>query len=146
MTNSSSIPVFVLDDAVLLPGGVARLEVAAEVKLAEGARVVVALASEETDLGVHEIASLGAVRGVGEGAVIVQVGGRARILSMDESEPLPLATIEELELRAASGTEVEALVVEARRLAADIFELLPAMPAEALQRLTNVREPGALAD
>jgi ATP-dependent Lon protease len=146
LTNSSSIPVFVLDDAVLLPGGVARLEVATDVKLSQGARVVVALSSEETDLGVHEIASLGSVRGVVDGAVIVHVSGRARILSMDESEPLPLATIEEVPVRTASGTEVEALVLEARRLAADIFELLPAMPAEALQRLTSVRDASALAD
>src|ERR1700753_1888354 len=48
LTTHSSIPVFVLDDAVLLPGGVARLEVSGEVSLAEGTKVLVAFSSEET--------------------------------------------------------------------------------------------------
>jgi ATP-dependent Lon protease len=146
LTTQASIPVFVLDDAVLLPGGVARLEVQTEVSLAQGARVLVALSSEETDLGVHAVASIGTVRGTVEGGVIVTISGRARILAMDESEPLPFASIEELPVQTASGTEVEALMHEARRLAGEIFALLPGMPQEALQRLTSIREPGAFAD
>jgi ATP-dependent Lon protease len=146
LTTTNRIPVFVLDDAVLLPGGVARLEVAGEVSLAQGSKVLVALSSEETELGVRDVASLAQVRGTVLGGVIVQVEGRARILEMDEAEPLPLASIEELKTTAAEGPEAEALVLEARRLAAEIFELLPAMPAEILQRLTSARDPGVLAD
>ncbi|HEX4385548.1 MAG TPA: endopeptidase La [Myxococcales bacterium] len=147
MTTHSSIPVFVLDDAVLLPGGVARLEVSGEVSLAEGSKVLVAFSSDKTDLGVHETAALGTIRGTVEGGVIVAVSGRARITEMDESEPLPLATAEEIPFQAAaSGTEIEALMHETRRLAGEIFELLPGLPREALTRLTGVREPGAFAD
>jgi ATP-dependent Lon protease len=146
LTTENRIPVFVLDDAVLLPGGIARLEVSTEVSLAQGARVLVALSSEDNELGVREIAALGQVRGFSEGGIVVSAEGRARILEMDDAEPLPSARIEELPARTVSGTEIEALVHEARRLAGEILELLPALPAESLQRLSSLREPGALAD
>jgi ATP-dependent Lon protease len=146
LTTENRIPVFVLDDAVLLPGGIARLEVSSEVSLAQGARVLVALSSEDNELGVREIAALGQVRGFSEGGIVVSAEGRARILEMDEAEPLPSARIEEIPARTVTGTEVEALVHEARKLAGEILELLPALPAESLQRLTSLREPGALAD
>jgi ATP-dependent Lon protease len=146
LTIQANIPVFVLDDAVLLPGGVARLEIQNEVTLAEGANVLVALSSDETDLGVHSIASFGTVRGMVEGGVIVSVSGRARITGMDESEPLPLAQASMLPEQTASGTEIEALMHEARRLAGEIFQLIPGMPQEALHRLTSIRDPGAFAD
>jgi ATP-dependent Lon protease len=146
LTTQSSIPVFVLNDAVLLPGGVARLEVAGEVSLREGSKVLVALSSEDTDLGVHSIAAVGTVRNIVEGGVIVSVSGRARILELDETEPLPFAKAEELAEQTAAGTEIEALMYEARKLAGEIFQLLPGMPMEALQRLTSLRDPGAFAD
>ena len=72
------LPVFVLEDAVLLPGTVARLDTdssgaaqARKIARSDEKRVVVAL-SAENDLGVHPIATLAAVQGVSkDGGVIV---------------------------------------------------------------------------
>jgi ATP-dependent Lon protease len=147
------LPVFVLEDAVLLPGAVARLDTdpkgAAEArKLARSAekRVVVAL-SAEGELGVQPIAALARVEGVSrDGGVIVAAIGRVRVLGFKEAEPLPSARVEEIIVPAASGTEVEALALEARRLARDILALLPDVPAQVGQALDGIAEPGALAD
>ena len=147
------LPVFVLEDAVLLPGAVARLDTdpkgAAEArKLARSAekRVVVAL-SAESELGIQPIAALARVEGVSrDGGVIVAGIGRVRVLGFKEAEPLPSARIEEVIVPAASGTEVEALAIEARRLARDILALLPGVPAQVGQALDGIADPGALSD
>jgi Lon protease-like protein len=105
------LPVFVLEDAVLLPGAVVRLETgaagaarASELARSDEKRVVVAL-SAEGELGVHPIATLARVEGVGrDGGVIVAGLGRVRVLGMEEGEPLPTARVEEVAVPAASQT------------------------------------------
>src|SRR5438105_14628931 len=132
------LPVFVLEDAVLLPGAVARLDTdpkgAAEArKLARSAekRVVVAL-SAESELGVQPIAALARVEGVSrDGGVIVAGIGRVRVLGFKEAQPLPSARVEAVVVPATSGTEVEAWAIEARPLARDLFALLPGLPDRA---------------
>jgi len=69
-----------------------------------------------------------------------------RVLGFKEAEPLPSARIEEVIVPAASGTEVEALAIEARRLARDILALLPGVPAQVGQALDGIADPGALSD
>jgi ATP-dependent Lon protease len=148
------LPVFVLEDAVLLPGSVARLETDApgaafaRKQLAAGERhLAVALASEDDDLGVHPMAALARLETVaGDGSVIVTVIGRVRVLELDEAEPVPSGRVELVEPPAATGTEVEALAVELRRIARDIFALLPGIPEEMSRSLDHLRDPGALAD
>jgi hypothetical protein len=91
-TLEKRLPVFVLEDAVLLPGAMARLETDSKgTELARGLareddkRVVVALSTDEGDLGVQPIASLARVEGVApDGGVIVAVTGRVRLFEMDE--------------------------------------------------------------
>src|SRR3989454_1432324 len=147
------LPVFVLEDAVLLPGAVARLDtdangaaLARTVAASEEKRVVVAL-STESELGVHPIATLARVEGVSrDGGVIVAALGRVRVLEFVEGEPLPSVRAEEVPVATAQGTEVEALALEARRIARDILALLPAIPAQVAQALDAVKDPGALAD
>src|SRR5438132_13752243 len=147
------LPVFVLEDAVLLPGAVARLDtdangsaLARTVAASEEKRVVVAL-STESELGVHPIATLARVEGVSrDGGVIVTALGRVRVLEFEEGEPLPSVRAEEVPVATAQGTEVEALALEARRIARDILALLPAIPAQVAQALDAVKDPGALAD
>ncbi len=155
MTNlPDRLPVFVLDDAVLLPGAVARLSTEEDgVAFAQSLlgsserRVAVALSAEGTELGVHEVAALARVEGVSQdGGVIVSVTGRVRLLELDDGEPLPVGKAELLETPAASGTEVEALALEARKLARDILALLPGMPPAMAQSLEQIRDAGALAD
>ncbi|MCA1825402.1 MAG: endopeptidase La [Myxococcales bacterium] len=147
------LPVFVLENAVLLPGAVARLETdakgvawARKAARSDERRVAVALTSD-SDLGVNEIASLAKIETVApDDGVIVSVVGRVRIEEMDEGEPVPMARVEAIEAAKATGTEVEALALEARRLARDILALLPAVPAEVGRALEEIRDPGALAD
>jgi len=147
------LPVFVLEGAVLLPGAVARLEADAKgtawarsALKSDERRVAVAL-NADSDLGVEEIASLAQIETVApDDGVIVSVLGRVRIQEMDEGEPVPQARVEPIEIAKAAGTEVEALALEARRLARDIVALLPGVPGEVGRALADVRDPGALAD
>src|SRR5712664_604320 len=145
-TVELKLPVFVLEGAVLLPGAVARLETDANgaalvraLSRSDDKRVVVAL-STESELGVHPIAAVARVEGIGrDGGVIVAATGRVRVLEFEDGEgKVPSAR--------AEGTEVEALALEARRLARDILALLPAVPAQVGQALDAVKDPGALAD
>ena len=149
------LPVFVLDDGVLLPGAVARLETEEKgAALARGLlksderRVVVALSEGESDLGVHAVASLARVEAVSpDGGVLVTVQGRVRVLELGDEEPVPTGRVEEIALpAAATGTEVEALAHEARKLARDILDLLPGVPADLARNIARMRDPGALAD
>jgi ATP-dependent Lon protease len=154
--SNAKLPLFVLDDGVLLPGAVARLETdqegAARVKLLAGQsagqrRVVVALSTEDHDLGVHPIASLARVEAVaGDGGVIVSAIGRVRISAIGDEQPLPIATVDGIEPQKAEGAEVEALVIETRRLAHDILALLPGVPAEVGRSIDGITDAGALAD
>jgi len=152
-TLDLKLPVFVMEDAVLLPGAVARLEtdangtsLARKLSRSDEKRVVVAL-STESELGVSPIATLARVEGVGrDGGVIVSATGRVRVLEFDDSQAVPSARVEEIVLPPAQGMEVEALRLEARRLARDILALLPAIPAEVAQALDGIKDPGALAD
>ena len=152
-TLDLKLPVFVMEDAVLLPGAVARLEtdangtsLARKLSRSDEKRVVVAL-STESELGVAPIATLARVEGVGrDGGVIVSATGRVRVLEFDDSQAVPSARVEEIVLPPAQGMEVEALALEARRLARDILALLPAIPAEVAQALDGIKDPGALAD
>ena len=152
-TLDLKLPVFVLEDAVLLPGAVARLEMdangtglARKVSRSDEKRVVVAL-STESELGVASIATLARVEGVGrDGGVIVSGTGRVRVLEFDDSQTVPSVRVEEIVLPPAQGMEVEALALEARRLARGILALQPAIPAEVAQALDGIKDPGALAD
>jgi len=149
------LPVFVLDDGVLLPGAVARLEteepgaaLARKLLKSGERRVVVALSKEESELGVHSIASLARVEAVSpDGGVLVTVQGRVRVLELGEEEPLPTGRVEEVELPAAvTGTEVEALALEVRKLAKEILAMLPGVPEDLGRSIARMRDPGALAD
>src|SRR5260370_14049186 len=107
----TKLPLFILDDAVLLPGAVARLETdetgastARSLARSDERRVAVALSSEGTELGVHPIAALARVEGVAaDGGVIVSAIGRVRVLAIEESDQLPRAEVEILEPQPASG-------------------------------------------
>lgn len=148
------IPLFVLDGAVLLPGATARLDAGedgarfARGQLASGDRLVaVALSSDDDELGVRSTAALARLEQVeDDGGVVVFATGRVRITGIDEGEPLPRAAVELLQPAPAAGAEVEALALEARRLAREIFQLLPALPEGARRSLRAARDPGQLAD
>ncbi|HUJ29020.1 MAG TPA: endopeptidase La [Myxococcales bacterium] len=155
LTNAK-LPLFVLEGAVLLPGGVARLETDQEGaervralagKSAEQRRVVVALSTDDHELGVQPIATLARVEAVaGDGGVIVSAVGRVQVIEIGDEQPLPMASVELLEPARAAGAEIEALVLEARRLARDILAFLPGVPAELAQSIDAIKDPGALAD
>jgi len=140
------LPLLVLDDGVLLPGGVARLETdeaGASMLRAAGAHVAVAL---RKDAGVHEIGTLARIEQIDGSAVIVSALERVRIDEVDERKPIPQARVQKVEVREAQGTEIEALALEARRLAREIVALMPGISGDLPVRIDAVRDPGALAD
>ena len=150
---NEKLPLFVLDGSVLLPGGMARLETdAASAALVrsllggEDRRVVIALSTDESELGVHAVATLAQVEEVEGDAVVVSGASRVRILGVEELSPMPLARLEPVEEPSATGTGIEALALEARRLSRDILAFLPGVPADASRGLDRIRDPGALAD
>jgi ATP-dependent Lon protease len=146
----STLPVFILEDSVLLPGAIARLETEgpgaeqAQSLFRAGDPLVVALRKQDD---VHELATLVRIERFDSSAgLIVTALKRVRISSLEDGEPVPKARVEAVEIPPAAGTEVEALALEARRLAREIFALLPVVPAEAVERIEGVSDPGALAD
>ncbi|HEX9578803.1 MAG TPA: LON peptidase substrate-binding domain-containing protein, partial [Myxococcales bacterium] len=144
----STLPVFALEDAVLLPGAIVRLETdEARAELARslpGRHVVVALSKES---GVHEMATLARVEQVDRDSGVIVTGlQRVHLSAFEEREPVPEARVDAVEVPAGEGTEVEALALEARRLSREIFALLPAVASEVVARIDGVRDPGALAD
>ena len=103
-TVELKLPAFVLEGSVLLPGAVARLEtdpsglaLVKSLSRSEDKRVIVAL-SVESELGVHPIAALARVEGVGrDGGVIVAATGRVRVLDLEDGEgKVPMARVEEI--------------------------------------------------
>src|SRR5260370_25555591 len=86
----TKLPLFILDDAVLLPGAVARLETdetgastARSLARSDERRVAVALSTEGTELSVYPIAAPARVEGgAADGGAIVSAIRRARVPSV----------------------------------------------------------------
>ena len=150
---SDRLSLFVLEGSVLLPMGIARLETDAasademrSLLRSDDRRVMVALSTDESDLGVHAIATVAEVEHVDGSGVIVRGASRGRITVVEERAPLPVAHLAPVQESPASGAEVEALSLEARRLARDILAMIPGLPAEVGRTIDRIREPGSLAD
>jgi len=152
-TLDLKLPVFVLEDAVLLPGAVARLEtdanatgLARKLSRSEEKRVVVAL-STESELGVAPIATLARVEGVGrDGGVIVVGTGRVRVLEFDDSETVPSARVEEIVLRRRREWRLRRSPSRRGGSPATSWRCSPRFPAQVAQALDAIKDPGALAD
>ncbi len=82
----------------------------------------------------------------GNQGVVVHGLQRARVERWTAEEPYLRAEVVALDEQGKTDTRTEALVVNARTIAARVIELSPNMPNEALTVLENIDEPGPLAD
>jgi ATP-dependent Lon protease len=82
----------------------------------------------------------------GNQGVVVHGLQRARVQRWTAEEPYLRAEVTALDEQGKTDTRTEALVVNARTIAARVIELSPNMPNEALTVLENIDEPGPLAD
>ena len=142
-TFPSKLPLITLDDSVLLPGAVASLD--ADERGAQLARELLATKDKLVAivLSGRELGVVARVETVTpDGTVIVSVLERARIRALEQGQ----AEVEHVEVPKASGTELEALALEARRLAREILSMIQGIPASVVASLETVQDPSALAD
>jgi len=78
--------------------------------------------------------------------VIIQAIGRVRVEGLTQTDPFFRANLAPLPDMVEEGTELQALVVTARRLIGRIIELSPRIPQEAVAVVTAIEAPGQLAD
>jgi ATP-dependent Lon protease len=83
-----------------------------------------------------------------EGGQSIIVSGirRVRIDRWTQTAPYFRADIHELHDVTSTGTETEALIMNARNAAGRIIQLSPNVPEEAMVVLNNIDQPGSLAD
>ena len=78
--------------------------------------------------------------------VIVQAIGRVRLEGVTQTDPFFRANLTPMPDVIEEGTELQALVVTARRLIGRIIELSPRIPQEAVAVVSAIEAPGQLAD
>lgn len=79
-------------------------------------------------------------------SIIVSGMRRVRIDRWTQTAPYFRADIHELHDVTSSGTETDALIMNARNAAGRIIQLSPNVPEEAMVVLNNIDQPGSLAD
>jgi len=78
--------------------------------------------------------------------VIVQALGRVRIDALSQTDPFYRADVSPMTDVVDEGKELDALMVSARNLMAEIVDLSPRLPQEATAVITSIESPGQLAD
>jgi ATP-dependent Lon protease len=78
--------------------------------------------------------------------VVIQAVGRVRLDGLSQTDPYFRVNLTPLTDVVAEGTELDALVVTARRLISRIIELSPRIPQEAVAVVSAIEQPGQLAD
>ncbi len=84
--------------------------------------------------------------GGGAGQLLVQGERRFRVLDFQPGLPFHLARVEYLPDAPAAGADVEARVLNLKRLALEALELLPSVPQELATALQSMESPEALGD
>jgi ATP-dependent Lon protease len=79
-------------------------------------------------------------------SIIVSGMRRVRIDRWTQTAPYFRAAIHELQDVVSTGTETDALIMNARNAAGRIIQLSPNVPEEAMVVLNNIDQPGSLAD
>ncbi len=153
-TLPDSLPVLSSEEMVLFPGALVglQLEGAAagaheEIEKAGGLFIV----ARPLEGGLHPIGTLARVVEVGQGergrALLVRALCRVRVLNILAREPVLMASAELMPALVSPNTpEVQALVLEAKRLAREILALLPNVPAALGAELEAIHDANALAD
>ena len=160
----SVLPILPLRNSVFFPGGVLPLAVGRQKTIAlskDAVRdeqvigVVTQRRAEEEDPGAADLYTVGTVARVvkllkmGEDnySLVVQGLARVRVLDLVQESPYLKARIEAVEDRTpVDDVEVEALAINLKKLAREVIELMPELPAAATELVDSITHPGHLAD
>ncbi len=158
------LPILPLRNSVFFPGGVLPLAVgrAKTIALIKDAvrdeqviGVVTQRKAEEEDPGAADLYPVGTVARVvkllkmGEDnySLVVQGLARFKVLELVQEAPYLKARIEAVEDRTnTEDVEVEALGINLKKLAREVIELMPELPAAATELVESITHPGHLAD
>ena len=158
------LPILPLRNSVFFPGGVLPLAVGRQKTIAlikDAVRddqvigVVTQRRAEEEDPGAADMYSMGTVARIvkllkmGEDnySLVVQGLARFRVLDLVQETPYLKARIEPVEDKTAvDDVEVEALGINLKKLAREVIELMPELPAAATELVESITHPGHLAD
>ena len=158
------LPILPLRNSVFFPGGVLPLAVGRQKTIAlikDAVRddqvigVVTQRRAEEEDPGAQDLYSMGTVARIvkllkmGEDnySLVVQGLARFRVLELVQETPYLKARVEAVEDKTAGeNVEVEALGINLKKLAREVIELMPELPAAATELVESITHPGHLAD
>ena len=158
------LPILPLRNSVFFPGGVLPLAVGRQKTIAlikDAVRddqvigVVTQRRAEEEDPGAADMYSMGTVARIvkllkmGEDnySLVVQGLARFRVLDLVQEAPYLKARIEPVDDKTeVDNVEVEALGINLKKLAREVIELMPELPAAAVELVDSITHPGHLAD
>jgi ATP-dependent Lon protease len=158
------LPILPLRNSVFFPGGVLPLAVGRQKTIAlikDAVRddqvigVVTQRKAEEEDPSSSDLYAMGTVARIvkllkmGEDnySLVVQGLARFRVLELVQEAPYLKARVEPVEDKtAAENVEVEALGINLKKLAREVIELMPELPAAATELVESITHPGHLAD
>ncbi|MDX2013756.1 MAG: endopeptidase La [Myxococcaceae bacterium] len=158
------LPILPLRNSVFFPGGVLPLAVGRQKTIAlikDAVRddqvigVVTQRKAEEEDPGASDLYNMGTVARIvkllkmGEDnySLVVQGLARFRVLELVQESPYLKARIEPVEDKTpADNVEIEALTINLKKLAREVIEMMPELPAAATELVESITHPGHLAD
>jgi len=158
------LPILPLRNSVFFPGGVLPLAVGRQKTIAlikDAVRddqvigVVTQRKAEEEDPGAADLHSMGTVARIvkllkmGEDnySLVVQGLARFRVVELVQEHPYLKARIEPVEDKTPQEeVEVEALGINLKKLAREVIEMMPELPAAATELVESITQPGHLAD
>jgi len=158
------LPILPLRNSVFFPGGLLPLAVGRQKTIAlikdadrddQVIGVVTQRRAEEEDPGAADLYTMGTVARIvkllkmGEDnySLVVQGLARFRFLELVQKAPYLKARIEAVEDRTSTeNVEVEALGINLKKLAREVIELMPELPAAATELVESISQPGHLAD
>src|ERR671936_458734 len=158
------LPILPLRNSVFFPGGVLPLAVGRQKTIAlikDAVRdeqvigVVTQRRAEEEDPGAADLYTVGTVARIvkllkmGEDnySLVVQGLARFRVLDLVQESPYLKARIDPVEDKTSvDDVEVEALAINLKKLAREVIELMPELPAAATELVESITHPGHLAD
>jgi len=158
------LPILPLRNSVFFPGGVLPLAVGRQKTIAlikDAVRdeqvigVVTQRRAEEEDPGAADLYTVGTVARIvkllkmGEDnySLVVQGLARFRVLDLVQESPYLKARVDPVEDKTPQDeVEVEALAINLKKLAREVIELMPELPAAATELVDSITHPGHLAD
>ncbi len=158
------LPILPLRNSVFFPGGVLPLAVGRTKTIAlikDAVRddqvigVVTQKRAEEEDPGADDLHAMGTVARIvkllkmGEDnySLVVQGLARFKISEITQEHPYLKAKVDPVEdVTSVEDVEVEALSINLKKLAREVIELMPELPAAATELVESITHPGHLAD